>query len=432
MNLALKRSKLDLKLVFHCTELGRIQNKLRFTGTLHIGDVFLARSVSNSRKFARGTCYSKAMKVLMTQPAEDILKLKDKGTEESIDSFQNVERSQKETSTEEMESLDLCEKLKKLISFMNGSQRKACNPMDELNHAVGSSVCQLRREYKEELVEVQEGVTFCKGMLTLDGLLIATVTGKEPKQVKRRTYAKAVDFLKKSPLSVVIDGAAEDKHSSFLSAHDVLSQNHMKANINTQQKLAKLINLVKRIPDESDIVNQLGLAIRKADVLLTCLYKRGNIVDRLKVFECELYLNCIYICTAEGHRIQEAGINAYREAFTVLSNSSSDTIFNDFKQVTSQDVQGVIEVSEDFEGKRILKCFNSNLLRSNGLKSGIRFEPVPDYREFPRDWQSMIVMEQDAMSSDRLNRAYDILFETATKNFTSMFRKIGSKGSVRK
>ncbi|XP_046581068.1 uncharacterized protein LOC124288560 [Haliotis rubra] len=326
---------------------------------------------------------------------------------------------------EEVENLDLCGKLKKLINHLNDSRSGDDNPAVELNNAVDASACQLHQEYKEESVEVPEGVPFCKGTVTLDGLLIATVTGKEPKQVKRRTYAKAVDFLTKSPMSVVIGGAAEDKYNYFLSAHDVLTQKHIKMpTADTLQKLERLISLVKKIPEESDVVDELIMAFKRANLLLTCIFKRSDFL------ECDLYLNCIYICSAEGPNCDMAEVNAYTEAFTVLSNCSADTVFNEFKRVTSEDVQGVFEVCEVFKGKRNKIFYNSNLIKIRGTRNSIMFPPVPDYREFPRDWQNMIIIEQDKWSPNRLKRAYDILSESAVKNFTSLYRKFWSPSDI--
>ncbi|XP_067685724.1 uncharacterized protein [Haliotis asinina] len=374
----------------------------------------------------RGSSRHDSVEKTDTSSSNKMRKLERQGTSSKTDTGSKTQSQSKPVEgAEKVESLDLCGKLKKLINYLNDSRNRDDNPDVELNNAVDASACQLHQEYKEESVEVPEGAPFCKGTFTLDGHLIATVTGQEPKQVKRRTYAKAVDFLTKSPMSVVIGGAAEDKYNYFLSAHDVLTQKHInRPSADTEQKLDKLISLVKKIPEESDFVDELVMAYKKANLLLTCIFKKSS------VLECDLYLNCIYICSAEGSNCDTAEVNAYREAFTVLSNSTADTIVSEFPRVTSKDVQGVFEVCEVFKGKRNKIFFNSNLIKIRGTKNSIIFPPVPDYREFPRDWQNMIIIEQDKWSPNRLKRAYDILSESAVKNFTSLYRKFWSPSDI--
>ncbi|XP_046355574.2 uncharacterized protein LOC124134670 isoform X2 [Haliotis rufescens] len=415
--------------------LGKVGKKLTFTGCLMVNGIFLARCLGTGKKEVKHACYEEAINVLMTKPVEEIMEMKDEGSDNMMKKLLAVEEKKK--STKEVvpgaPNLQLCEKLEKLIKYLNGFKKRADTPIIELNNANVAASNVFHREYREDSMELVKSTSLGKGHLTLDGHLIATAVGKVSKRVKYRTYAKGIDLLKNSPMSVVLEGVLADDNYSNLSAHDVLSPRHVGLpDEETQQKLGKLIGQVKRMANSNQAANNiLQIASKNANLLLTCLSKRGAKGGELFT-ECDLYVDCIYICTGEGYKYTDAVKQTYEEAIRVLSNSSPDVIFNDFKRITTQDVHNVTEVCEVWEGKKMKTFFWSNYHKIQTFKKRILFKQNPDYTEFPRDWERMIIMEQEKFSSDRVNKAYEILLNSATRNFVTLHGKGSTEGNVLK
>ncbi|XP_067685725.1 uncharacterized protein [Haliotis asinina] len=431
-------SRYKLKGDYKHDSLGKIGKKLTFTGSLQVNNVFLARTAGISKKDVKHACYEKAVAVLLNNPVPEILKLEDEGIEKLKVKLLAAEETKKaeEGVVAGVPSgpLTFRDKLEKLIHYLNSFEKRADTPIIQFNNANVSASLIFNREYKEESVELWPNFCLVKGLLLLDGHLIATAVGRTCKRVKYKTYAKGVEFLKNSPMSVILEGVPADDDYTNLSAHDVLSHRHVSLpGKQMEQKLVRLVTDLKKVvatknPPPSNILQMIS---KNNHVLVTLLLKkRTRGTERFA--ECDLYIDCIYICSGEGYKFADAMKRATEEAVRVLCNSSPELIFNDFKRITTRDVHDVAEVCELWEGKKTKIYFWSNSVKIHFLKKKILYKPSPDYTKFPRDWERMTIMEQDMFSSDRLNKAYEILLYTATKNFVTMFGKGTTEGSLLK
>ncbi|XP_046581071.1 uncharacterized protein LOC124288561 [Haliotis rubra] len=286
-------SKCKLKSDYKQDSLGRIGKKLVFTGSLQINNVFLARSAGISKKEVKHACYEKAIAVLMTNPVSEILKFEDEGVEKLRMKLlaDEEEKKAKEVVVAAAAApppLTFREKLEKLIDSLNSFEKRAETPIIQLNNANVSTSLIFHREYKEETIHLWGTFCLVKGLLMLDGHLIATAVGRACKRVKYKTYAKGVEFLRNSPMSVVLEGVPADDDYTNLSAHDVLSHRHVSLpDHQTEQKMGRMISEVKNIvASKQPPSNTLQITCKNNHLLLTCLFKkrtRGALSSLLNV-----------------------------------------------------------------------------------------------------------------------------------------------------
>lgn len=425
---AMTSCKLKLQHSYDVEELVRIGGRSMYTAKLTLENKFLARAVAASKKDLKHEVYKKAVEVLTKQNIGSIMKLKDPGPEKMREELTNtLSKTQTDAAWEKV--VDICTEkglnsdgevkfhgtdlqigFQQVMAQLKSSTPQPDNEISAFIQAFSASHCTLDHTYTPTDSRLPNGKALFHGCVTIADVVVGRGIGCKKKDAKHEAYKQAVDFLKENSLETVLKGnkKAPVEHSGYsITSNDLKSprsSSEAATFTDLASKLEALIKLMKELAYRSNTVNTVDTMAVQCCLAPTCLYRKVDADNQKRTLACELYLDNLLIASGEGETRKDAQINAYTNAWDVLSTNTPNYLISEHHMLTIKDKLDPMVI--DIVVKGFGKYGESNLPRLRRLKI-----QTP---ESCKSLEELVIMEHEDWKYDRQRHAFCILNNSST------------------
>ncbi|KAJ8307170.1 hypothetical protein KUTeg_015254 [Tegillarca granosa] len=405
---------LGLTLKYEAHEIKCVAGRPAFTGTLHLSDAFLARSVGFTKKEIKHNIYEQALNLLKNKTAAEIVAMKDPGIDELryaavikfLDKWVSL-IEEKHKKSEHLESESQETKFKKLIQYIKDNKNSCLSPVTFLHKAIESSQCSLKSHYYTKRVNLPIGELFFfhKGVLLIDDIVIGIGTGHKGKTVKPAAYCNAIETLKRKSVKHILTGIRPLKD-------DVLPPifvDREKFKISSKKRMEYLVKDLKesQMEDHQEAINK---AAKESWLTPLCVYKIPKNERQKRWIHCEFFINQLLVGEGEGEQMKDAELEAYNSAWRLLRNVSVESMFENNRKMNLADFSDptIVDVQLKVNFQSVSNTTDCNLAALKRLKF--------DLNQEGKTKEGLVILEHEEWSLDRKGQAFSILNHSATQN----------------
>lgn len=413
-------SKLMIQIDYESEELAKVGSKHMYTGRLKLAGVFLARAVSVNKKELKHLVFQKALNILLTKTVAEIYSLVDPGVEtlrKELEKEEEAENQKKDTRNRDWMGQDIGEAFQLMIDKLKNKFPSVYSDISRIEHAIAACQCVIRHQFLLDAVKHKNGRVNYKGSLMINNIVIARGSAVSKKNCKRITYTNALERLLKEPIQELLKPVAEDDESESDEEEPDISKKKDKPSkagmivkvvkMSKKERFTELLSSLKTQAFKENNINPIDVTAMQFGITPMVVYRKlDSKRDQEDNLSCELYLDKIFIASADGRKRNPAQKETYSKAWEFLTTTDVDTILTQHPVIDDEALEApdVADILVKGGGKRS----ESNL-------AALRRSGRPD-RDPSLKKEDLVIVEHSDWSNDRIRNSFCILQCSCSQN----------------
>lgn len=411
-------SKLMLKIDYEAEELAKVGSKHMYTGRLAIGDVFLARAVCVNKKELKHLVFQKALNVLLTKTVAEIYNLVDPGVQtlrDELEKEEEAENQKKDTRARDWMGQDIGEAFQIIIDKLKNNVPTVDSDISRIEQAITAVQCVIRHQYILDTVKHQNGRMSYKGALEINNIVIGRGIASSKKGCKRLTYGNAMEnLMNKSIEELLIPVPEEEVNEEDEEMLTAIAKPRLKSTKNPRiltmskkERFTELLKTLKNQPFKESNINPIDVTAMQYGIIPMAVYRKLDAKrEEDDHISCELYLDNIFIASADGRKRNPAQKEAYNKGWELLTTTDVETLLTQHSLITAEELKAKDIADVIIKGGG--KTSESNLA---ALKRIHKDELTENIKK-----DDIVLVEHADWSNDRMRNSFAILQCSCTQN----------------